>query len=307
MRSTYSYPRPRLALIIFWGAFGCGGCKPLDGFLYAPQRVDAGTDLLASVSAIPPALRQEVNIPSRDATLVNTYLLRHRADDTTAVGRHQTWILYCHGNARHVGSFARRAEALWLLGYNVALFDYRGYGKTPGKPTEQGLYEDARAVRDYLKAQVQVDSTHLALYGYSLGTAVCGQLADETPTPALLLEAPFTSLTALVEDNEALAVPRSWYVSAEMDTLSKIVRHKGALLVMHGQQDRYIQVSYGQRIWRAAEGAAWPNLLWVRPEADHDSVPCQIGRSPAPTQSCEHGFDADYLRRVQKLHDMESE
>ncbi|HET6344857.1 MAG TPA: alpha/beta hydrolase, partial [Myxococcota bacterium] len=122
----------------------CTACMRLDSFLYVPTRAEPGADLLARATDVPRTLREEVatDIVAADDTVVNAYILKHTPGDGTPASRHGQAVLYCHGNSKNIDHFALRVQALWRQGYTVLIFDYRGYGKTPGKPTEAGTYED---------------------------------------------------------------------------------------------------------------------------------------------------------------------
>lgn len=284
-------------------------CTNLDGFLYAPTPAALDADLFASTT-IPTRLRQAFDglVRAEDGVAVSGVALTHDAGvgDRGEPSRFATGILYCHGNNRNLAAFARRIEALWAQGYTVWAFDYRGYGKTAGKPSESGLYADARAVRRYISESAALGSTseRLALYGYSLGAAVATQMAVEARTPALVLEAPFASVKRMLRDNIRLSIPAPWLVDARYDNESKIPQHQGALLVMHGNKDDYLRPSYGARLSALAQGSASPNIFVLVPGADHETVPCQVKKANTVSPgSCQEGFDPAYLQAVTTLID----
>ena len=286
-----------LALLI------CCGCIRLDPFLFSPTVAADDADLMVAATAIPASLQAEQRITTSDGTVVDAYVLTHNDHDGTLLSRHQTTILYCHGNARNIAQFALRTQALWQLGYNVVVFDYRGFGKTRGTPSESGVYDDARAVRSYITSNLSTPE-RTALYGYSLGGAVCSQMAVEQATPALIVESTFASVNELIQDGEDLAVPRPWYADAQMNTRGKIPQHQGAFLVVHGADDTYIQPRYGEEISAAAAGHASPNELYLVPGANHDTAPCQVTTEVSVTPgACVGGFGTVYLEKVSALID----
>ena len=107
-------------------------------------------------------------------------------------------ILVFNGNAGNRSFRAPLADALVREGFAVMLFDYRGYGGNPGRPTEQGLLRDARAARDWLESRNDVDPRRVVLFGESLGAAVALATAVERPPAALVLRSPFSSLSCQV-------------------------------------------------------------------------------------------------------------
>jgi pimeloyl-ACP methyl ester carboxylesterase len=106
-----------------------------------------------------------------------------------------TWLWF-HGNA---GNISHRLENLALLhenlGFSVFLFDYRGYGKSQGKPTEKGVYLDAEAALDYLYSRKDVNRQSIVYFGRSLGTAVAVEMAARHPPDGLILESAFPSIS----------------------------------------------------------------------------------------------------------------
>ena len=117
--------------------------------------------------------------------------------------RPELTIAYFHGNAENISTRVHKFRAFMEAGYNVIAVSYRGYGGSEGKPTEQGLYCDARATLAFLTKQAKEQErnheaiSHVLLYGESMGTAVATQMALEHPNArALILEAPFPSIYA---------------------------------------------------------------------------------------------------------------
>ena len=105
-----------------------------------------------------------------------------------------TTVLVFNGNAGNRSHRVALATAFRRRGFQVFLFDYRGFGGNPGAPTERGLALDARAARDFLLRRSDVNATGLVYFGESLGSAVAAELAAEHPAAALILRSPFTSM-----------------------------------------------------------------------------------------------------------------
>ena len=119
-----------------------------------------------------------VRIPAADGVTLQGWFLPSRAQPPPPT------VIVFNGNAGNRAYRAPLAAALRSQGLSVLLFDYRGFGDSGGSPTEQGLYEDARAVRRYLAARSDVRADRLVYFGESLGTAVAIRLAVEHPPAA---------------------------------------------------------------------------------------------------------------------------
>lgn len=264
-------------------ALAAAGCLRLDMFLFNGSAAPMDADLLERAELIPVELREEFFLDAEDGTKVNAWLARHRPGE--GVGRA---VLYCHGNKRNIDEYALRVQELWKLGYEVLVFDYRGYGKTPGKTTEAGAYQDGRAARAFLETRFPPE--HVALYGFSLGAAVCTRLAADSAAPALVLEAPFASVKSMANGSVGLEAPGAWFADSVMDNVATIPAHRGDLLVMHGTRDDFVKPEYGAEIERVARATARSTRLWLVEGARHSTVPCNDHLGEAPVSGCAGGF-----------------
>ncbi len=175
-------------------------------------------------------------------------------------------VIVFNGNAGHRAHRSSLAEALSESGLSVLLFDYRGYGGNPGRPSERGLAMDARAAVSGLVSQPGVDPERIVYFGESLGAAVALGLAQEVPPAALVLRSPFTSLA----DVGALHYPylpvrlllRDRYPSFE-----RIGALDAPVLVVAGSEDGIVPPSQSRRVYQAAAG---PKRLVVIPGAGHN-------------------------------------
>jgi hypothetical protein len=159
-------------------------------------------------------------------------------------------LVYFHGNAGHIGHRAERVRPYVDAGFGAFLVEYRGYGGNPGRPTEDGLYADARAAVDFL-GQEGVVPERLVFYGESLGTAVAVQIALERACAALVLEAPFTSVAAVAQSRYWM-FPVRHLVLDKFDSLAKVGKLRCPLFVMHGETDGVIPIRYGRQVFDAA-------------------------------------------------------
>jgi len=176
-------------------------------------------------------------------------------------------VIYLHGNA---GTIAHRGPAIRPLtdaGYGLLLVEYRGYGGNPGRPTEAGLYTDARAALDFVDA-MGIGAGRQILYGESLGTGVAVQMAMERGAAALVLASPYTSI-ADVAGGKFPFLPVGWLLLDRYDSLAKIGRLRLPILVIHGGRDRTIPAALGRALYDAA---VEPKTLRLVPEADHNDL-----------------------------------
>jgi len=175
-------------------------------------------------------------------------------------------ILFAHGNA---GNISHRFEILAELNglqVSVLIFDYRGYGRSEGSPSEAGVAQDARAARRWLAERAGVSESEIVLLGESLGGGVMVDLAASDGARALVLQNTFTSLTDVAKCHYPW-LPIKLLMRSRFDSFSKIGRYKGPLLQFHGDADRIIPLVLGERLYAAANQ---PKHLVVIPGADHN-------------------------------------
>ncbi len=162
-------------------------------------------------------------------------------------------VLFLHGQGGNLDDCWAQVMTLWEHGFNVYAVDYRGYGKSNGKPSEAGLYLDAAAAYADLINSGRIDTRRLLLWGFSLGTGVASELATHAMAQALALESPFTSMTAMVERSGPYSLPADWFTHVRMDTLGRIDQIDMPLLVAHGTADQRIPLWMGEKVYAAAK------------------------------------------------------
>jgi uncharacterized protein len=176
-------------------------------------------------------------------------------------------VLYFHGNASHIGNRAGIYSALAGKGLGVLALSYRGYGKSEGSPTEQGLYTDARTAIDYAVNTLGVPLDKLVIYGESLGTGVSVQMATEFKVGALVLQAPYTSVVGRAAEIY-FYVPVRLLIHDAYDSLSKMARVHSPLLLLHGELDQTIPVAHGRALFAAANQ---PKEAIFFPDVEHNN------------------------------------
>jgi fermentation-respiration switch protein FrsA (DUF1100 family) len=187
----------------------------------------------------------------------------------------RTTVLVFNGNAGDRSLRAPLAAALSQAGLSVLLFDYRGYGRNPGTPSEGGLLLDARAARAYLAGRSDVDPNLLLYFGESLGAAVAVALAAEQPPAALILRSPFTSLAELGRLHYPFLPIVSVLLRDRFDSIERIPRVRCPVLVIAGKQDRVVPPAYSRRLYEAASG---PKRFDLIPGADHNDQELLTGK-----------------------------
>jgi hypothetical protein len=170
--------------------------------------------------------------------------------------------LFLHGNAGNIGHRGFRIREIVGAGSDVLAIDYRGYGRSQGRPSERGLAMDA----DAAYAWVAACGKPVVIHGESLGSAVSVALAARRPAAGLILESPFTSLRA--EANTVLPFVGPLVVWG-YDSKSRIAAVRAPLLVIHGDRDRTVPYRLGRELYDAAPG---PKAFWTVKGADHNDI-----------------------------------
>jgi hypothetical protein len=194
-----------------------------------------------------------------DGTKLHGWLLAHEKPLAT--------VLFCHGNA---GNVTHREDALRGLhdisGAAVLVFDYRGYGRSEGSPSEAGVLADARAARAWLARRTGVPEERIVLMGESLGGAVAVDLAAEQGALGLVLENTFSSLPDVAAFHYPWA-PVRLLLRTRLNSAEKINRYHGPLLQSHGDGDTIVPYSMGRQLFDKANE---PKEFLTIPQGDHN-------------------------------------
>ncbi len=160
-------------------------------------------------------------------------------------------LLFCHGNG---GNISHRLDSIRIfhdLGLSVLIFDYRGYGRSEGEPTEKGTYLDAEAAWHFLVKDKGIDPARIVIFGRSLGSAVAAELAARKKAGALIIESGFTSIPDIGRKYypymPVSLITRFHYAS--IDKVNKLVLPK---LVIHSPDDEIIPYEQGVRLFEKA-------------------------------------------------------
>jgi len=180
--------------------------------------------------------------------------------------------LFLHGNAGNVTHRAAAMLEIAAAGNAVLVPDYRGYGRSDGRPTEQGLYRDADAAYHWLLAQGWT-AGQIILHGESLGTSVATELAARRLCAGLVLEAPFPSARAVAARVLPVLGP---ILVWGFDTGKKIRALRAPLLIIHGTDDEVIDFALGQEVFAAA---SQPKEFWAVSGAHHNDIAAAAGKA----------------------------
>ena len=239
-------------------------------FLYFPsnEKLDLSKAVVTGL--------EEVKLETADGLVLTAWFMKPEP-----ARNGETFLLF-HGNAGHIGHRVEKFRRILEAGYGFLFLEYRGYGGNPGKPSEAGLHIDAKAALDFLSSR-EIPREKVILYGESLGCGIAVKAATEHDFAAVILEAPYTSI-ADVAQRQFWFLPVRWLVRDRYDTLAIINMITSPVVVMHGEQDDIIHVSFGKRVFEAARE---PKTAWFFEGAGHNNLK-------------EFGFDTrllDYLQR----------
>lgn len=157
-------------------------------------------------------------------------------------------LLFFHGNAGNISHRLEKVMLLNQLGLSCFIVDYRGYGRSSGRPNETGLYKDGEASYDYLVGECKISPENIILYGESLGGAVAVEVASKKKLRALITECTFSS----TRDVSRAVYPflPTVFISSKFDSASKIKNIGVPKLIIHSQNDEIIPFEQSKKLYR---------------------------------------------------------
>lgn len=227
-------------LILLWflvaGGLFLAFVRYLEGrSLYFPMR---------QIETVPRDPYEDIYFGAADGTALNGWFIG--APQATRT------VLFLHGNGGNISHRSEKLRILRRLGANVFIFDYRGYGKSSGRPSERGLYRDADAAYRYLIEERKLTPESIVLYGESLGGAVASKLAARLGHTPLVTENAFSSVKDMARRHYPY-VP-AFLIAQRFDTLGSIRRVKAPKLIIHSLDDEIVPFEMGRRLFEAASG-----------------------------------------------------
>lgn len=196
-----------------------------------------------------PSGYEQVWIESEPGVRVEAWFALGRGCTTAKPG---PAAMMAHGNYELIDDGDYHGDRFRELGVSVLLVEFRGYGRSGGKPTQAGITRDFLAMHDWLTKRPAVDGQRVVLYGRSLGAAAVVQVAAVHPPRAMILESPFRSLDAMAA---RLLVP-SFLLRDHWRTEDVLRTVQPALLLIHGRQDGTIPVEHSRRLHELVAGSA---------------------------------------------------
>ncbi len=171
-------------------------------------------------------------------------------------------ILYFHGNNEDLGTIKGFMDEAAGRGYSIIAWDYRGYGVSTGRPSEENVFADSRLIYRYLLDDKGFKAGDVILYGYSLGSGPATDLAVEMPVAGLILEGGFVSAFQVVLNH--LHLPFDKFLNEQ-----KIANVNCPVLIMHGKKDKLVKFDHGQRMY---DKAAEPKRCFWVDEGEHSTL-----------------------------------
>jgi uncharacterized protein len=256
--------RPTSALAVAAALLPAGGCAAVSAPLAAVEnRIVFFPHPYPVGDWTPDPCVRDVWVDAPDGVRLHGWLAEPDAGPPREV------VLFCHGNGRNITT---RRHVLELfrdrMGCAVLVFDYRGYGKSTGRPTECGVLADARAARRWLADHAGVREGDVVIAGHSLGGGVAVDLAARDGARALILEGTFTNLPDVAASHAPLLPVRA-VMQASLNSVGKIPAYRGPLLQVHGDADRVVPYALGLRLHAAAGG---PKEFVTVPNGNHNDL-----------------------------------
>lgn len=208
---------------------------------------------------------EDVSFRAGDGTLLHGWFLPGKGRGT---------LLFCHGNAGNISHRLDSLEIFHRLGLSVFLFDYRGYGISEGKPSEEGVYSDVEGAWRWLTEERGIRPEAIVLFGRSLGGAAAAWAAQKYSPAGLILESTFTSL-ADIGKHHYFFLPVKLIVGNSFDTLGKMKNISCPVLVAASLEDEIVPGEQGQILFEAAR----PPKRFLQLKGDHNWGFMSTGRA----------------------------
>jgi fermentation-respiration switch protein FrsA (DUF1100 family) len=178
-------------------------------------------------------------------------------------------VIFFHGNSYSMNKFTDVASLFHDMGVNFVMFDYRGFGKSTGKPTEEGLYNDSEAIVKYVLSISNINTNNIFYVGHSLGSATSIETTLKIKPKGLILVAGFTSMDDMTDYYTTYSISGDWVLNGKYDNLSKIDRINVPVLLIHGNKDTTVPYWMSKTNYDKAKE---PKKLVIVDGANHGNI-----------------------------------
>ncbi|MCK4351892.1 alpha/beta hydrolase [candidate division WOR-3 bacterium] len=161
-------------------------------------------------------------------------------------------LIFCHGNGGNISHRLESISGFHKIGLNIFIFDYRGYGRSGGRISEEGTYLDAVAAYNYIISREDVNKDAIIAFGRSLGCPIVIELANRVKVAALICESSFTSIMDMTKKIYKVRIPR-YFLFYKYDALSKIKSVDVPKLIIHSKDDEMIPFYHGEQLFQASK------------------------------------------------------
>ena len=246
--------RVSVSLILAAAAFVYGLRLVESAMTFHPSRMAAAQEI--------PSGAEDISFNSTDGTRLNGWFFASHSKPEVAT------MIFFHGNGGNISNVGWLARRFAKHGFNVLIFDYRGYGRSDGvAANESDLYADGDAAVDFVMNKKGVRPEQIVLYGHSLGTTIVADVASRRIVGAVVLESGFSSASSVA--SSALPwLPRFLHFLGKnrFESARKLNSVKAPILIAHGDPDHTIPTSEAQLLYTAANE---PKKLLIVPGAGH--------------------------------------
>jgi len=225
-------------------------------FIYFPQKYPQGPyDQARSILNL-----RDCWIKTEDSVTIHAWFAPAESAKAT--------LVVSHGNAGNISHRYLLLRSLQRRGFNVLMYDYRGYGRSDGTPSEDGIYKDGRAAYDYAVTLPEVKPERVFLWGTSLGGAVAIDVATHRHVAGLILESTFSSATDVARVVYPF-LPVQFFMHTKLNSIEKIKTLTIPTLVIHGARDSIVPIGLSRKLFNAANE---PKDFYEIPNADHNDT-----------------------------------
>jgi fermentation-respiration switch protein FrsA (DUF1100 family) len=243
-----------LAIVLLYSVASIAGCALQESFIF-PQSVEEPVD------RPPPRGADLVWVETEDHDRVEGWYFPGADRSAQQPG---PAVIFFHGNNEVLDHCLEYVDLYQPMGVSVLLVEYRGYGRSGGSPSQDGIGRDMDRFYAWLTARQEVDASRLIYHGRSLGGGVAADLASRHPPAAIILMSSFTSMRAMFR---RYFVP-GFLCRHPFEVVDVLREFTGPVLVMHGKHDNIVPVSHGRKLARET-----PNAIYVELDANHDLPP----------------------------------